>query len=219
MYWWIGAIVVALIVAQAVALVAQRRYRQFDKAALAVQGLATTVAIMFAGYWYMYERKGQPQANTKLEVVGLKVSDDYLDLETRFSISNLGATLLRVGEADVRLQAVNPDSLPLAAIDRLPRSAFPDRMGGKDVYDDGVLMWPTIKWFRGGAVRHIEPGETDLRIVDFVASCRNRAARVLFMMKRPGSDQLWSDQALVDLSGLCSKRIGSREILSERSSS
>ena len=218
MGWWLAGIGTAALLLQFTALTFQRRDIHFEKSAMGMQAFATTVAIMLAGYWYVYERKGVPHANTKLEVVGLKVSRDHVDLETRFSISNLGATLLNVGEADVRLQEVNRDSLPLQAIEALEREEFPDKLLGGDVYDDGILMWPTVKWFRGGAPRHIEPGETDLRVVDFIASCRNTAMRVMFMMKRPGTDQVWSDQALINLAGLCSKKIGSREVLSVRSS-
>lgn len=214
MFAWVGGIAAALVVAQLLAWSLQRRDHHFEKAALSVQALATTVAVMFAGYWYVYERKGEPQADTKLEVVGIKASRDHLDLEARFSVRNLGATLLMVGDADVRLQVVGPDRLPLDAIAALPREEFPDRIDDRDVYDDGVLMWPTVRWFRGGATRHLEPGETDLRVVDLLASCRDKAARILFMMRRPGTDQRWSDQAFVDLAGLCSKRIGSREVLS-----
>lgn len=219
MFWWIAGIATAALLLQFAALRLQRRDTHFEKSAMAMQAVATTIAIMFAGYWYVYERKGQPRANTRLEVVGVKVAPDQVTLETRFSISNIGATLLTVGETDVRLQLVAADSLPIRAIQDLPRAAFPERIAGRDIYDDGFLMWPTIKWFRGGEARAIEPGETDLRVIDFIASCRHAALRVLFMMKRPGSGLVWRDQALIGLSDLCSKDVGSREMLSERSSS
>lgn len=212
MLWWIGGIVVALVAAQAAALFAQGRYRHFDKSALAVQGLATTLAILFAGYWYVYERKGQPQANTRLEVVGVRLSPEAVALEARFTISNMGATLLRIGGSDVRLQRIGAEGFPVDALLERGRDDFPDMVDGMDAYDDGLLMWPTVKWYRGGRERHIEPGETDLRAVDFVARCDDRAFRVLFMMDRPGTDQVWSDQATVSLVDLCSKRVGGREV-------
>ena len=218
MYWWIGAIGVALVASQALAFRLQRRDPAFEKAAVAVQSLATAVAIMFAGYWYIYERKGQPQANIGLEVVGVKVSRDHVALQTRFTIKNLGSTLLEVGKTDARLQQMNPDSLPLKKIDALGREDFPELLGDTKIYDDGALKWPTIRWFRGGAARRIEPGETDYRVVDFVATCRNSAMRIFFSMQRPGTDQVWSDLAMISLTGLCRKPIGSKEMLSDRSS-
>lgn len=216
MYWWIGAIAFALLLAMLLAFRLQRRDPAFEKAAMAVQALATAVAIMFAGYWYVYERKGQPQANIGLEITGVRVSRAYVALQTRFTIKNLGSTLLSVGRADARLQAMNADSLPLDAVATLGREEFPDTLEGGNLYDDGTLMWPTVRWFRGGAERHIEPGEMDYRIIDFVASCRNKAMRVFFSMQRPGTDQVWSDLAMISLAGLCAKPIGSKETLSER---
>ena len=195
----------------------QSRDHHFEKSAVAVQAVATTVALLFAGYWYIYERKGEPHANTALEVVGVHVAGDFVTLQTRFSITNLGATLLRVSDFDVRLQEVNAASLPLSRIAAAGRDAFPEKVGGMKIYDNGVLMWPTVKWFRSNATRSIEPGETDLQVIDFVASCRNTAMRVLFMAGRPGSHEVWYDQALVSLSGLCSNPVGSKEVLSGKS--
>lgn len=217
MLGWIGVIAVALVAAQALAVLVQRREPAFEKAAVAVQSLATAVAIMFAGYWYVFERKGQPQANIGLEVVGLKVSADHVALQTRFTIRNLGATLLEIGGVDARLQQMNADSLPLPAIDTLQREAFPETLGGRNLYDDGTLMWPTVRWFRGGAARHIEPGETDYRMVDFIAGCTNTAMRVYFAVQRPGTGESWCDMATVSLSGLCRKAVGTKEVLSDHS--
>lgn len=216
MFWWLAAMILVLVAVQLASLRVQRRDHSFEKSAMAVQALATTLALMFAGYWYLYDRKGQPQANTSLEVVGLKVTDDLVALEARFTISNLGATLLQVGQSDVRLQTMNADSLPFAAIEKLGGQSFPAMVEGRDAFDDGVLMWPTVRWFRGGVRRSIEPGETDLKIVDFLASCRNTAMRIYFAMLRPGSDQAWSDQAVLGLSDLCSKKVGTKEVLSDK---
>ena len=116
MYWWVAGIVVTLVALQLATLFLQGRYRHFDKAAMAVQSLATAAALLFGGYWFLYERKGQPQANTRLEVVGLKVAPDAVSLEARFTLTNLGSTLLEVGEADVRLQQMNAGSLPVAEL-------------------------------------------------------------------------------------------------------
>lgn len=214
MYWWMAAIAVVLVALQLASLRLQGGYRQFDKAAMAVQSLATTAALMLAAYWYVYERKGVPQANTRLEVVGLKVAPDAVALEARFTMTNLGSTLLEVGESDVRLQQMNVDSLPVARLLSLKREEFPELLDGKDAYDDGVLMWPTIKWFRGGGERDVEPGETDLRVADMMASCRDTALRVLFQMRRPGTDHVWSDQATVGLSELCAKPVGGKQVWS-----
>lgn len=215
MIWWMLGILLTLVGLQLLALQLLRRHDNFDKAAASVNGLATATAILFAGYWYVYERKGQPQADTALKVVGLKVSPEYVTLQARFSVKNLGATLLQLGGTDVRLMAVNADSLPLGRIAALGREDFPDRIGGKSVFDDGALTWPTVRWFHGGAPRRVEPGETDLRVVDFVASCSNTAMRVYFAMERPGTDEVWQDMATLSLSALCAKPVGSKEVLSD----
>lgn len=215
MFWWLGGIVLTLAALQLLAVLLLRRHDGFDKAAGAVNALATAAAILFAGYWYIYERKGQPQADTALKVVGLKVSPGYVTLQARFAVKNLGATLLEVGETDARLMAINADSLPLERIVALGREDFPDRIDGHSVFDDGALTWPTVRWFHGGATRHVEPGETDLRLVDFVASCRNTAMRVYFAMERPGTEDVWRDTATLSLSALCAKPVGSKEVLSD----
>lgn len=217
MYWWVAGIAVALIALQLAAFLLQRRYSDFDKAAMGVQSLATAAALLFAGYWFLYERKGQPQANTRLEVVGLKVAKGAVALEARFTLTNLGTTLLDVGETDVRLQQMNADSLPIDKLLALKREEFPEYIDGADTYDDGMLMWPTIRWYRGGKPRSIEPGETDIRTVDMVTSCSDTALRLLFMMRRPGSDQLWQDQATLGMAELCRKPIGSKEVWSNAS--
>lgn len=218
MYWWVAGIAVALIALQVAAFALQRRYAEFDKAAMGVQSLATAAALLFAGYWFLYERKGQPQANTRLEVVGLKVAKGAVALEARFTLTNLGTTLLDVGETDVRLQQMNADSMPIEKLLALKHDEFPAEMDGQEIYDDGMLMWPTRRWFRGGAPRSIEPGETDIRTVDMVTSCRDTTLRLLFMMRRPGSHQLWQDQATLALTDLCRKPIGTKEIWSNVSS-
>ena len=46
MYWWVAGIAVAL---QLAALHLQRRWVDFDKAAMGVQSLATAAALLFAG--------------------------------------------------------------------------------------------------------------------------------------------------------------------------
>ena len=215
MFWWLGGIVLTLAALQLLAVRLLGRHEGFDKAAASVNALATAAAILFAGYWYIYERKGQPQADAVLKVVGLKVSPDFVTLQARFTVKNLGATLLEVGKTDARLMAINADSLPLHRIAALGREEFPAKIGGRMIFDDGILTWPTVRWFHGGSPRHVEPGETDLRIIDFVASCRNTAMRVYFAMERPGSDEVWSDMATLDLAGLCAKAVGSKETLSD----
>lgn len=215
MLWWLGGILFSLAALQTLAVQLLRRHEGFDKAAGAVNALATAAAILFAGYWYIYERKGQPQADTALKVVGLKVSPDYITLQARFSVKNLGATLLEIGETDVRLLAMNADSLPLDRISALGREDFPDHIEGRSIFDNGALTWPMVRWFHGGTPRHIEPGETDLRLVDFVASCRNTAMRVYFAMERPGTDDVWSDTATLSTAELCAKPVGTKEVLSD----
>jgi len=218
MIWWIAGFLVLIGGGLYATWHLQSRDQHVEKAAVALQAVATTLALLLAGYWYIYERKGQPHANTALEVVGVRVSDGFVTIQARFSITNLGATLLRVSDFDVRLQAVNAASLPLAKIAVAARESFPEKIGGMDIYDNGVLMWPTVKWFRSNVTRSIEPGETDLQVIDFVASCRNTAMRVLFMTGRPRSQEVWYDQALVSLSGLCSNPVGTREVLSGKGS-
>lgn len=217
MLWWLGGILLTLGAMQLVAVKLMRRHDGFDRAAAAVNALSTAAAILFAGYWYIYERKGQPEADTTLRVIGLKVSKDYVALQARFSVKNLGSTLLKVGQTDARLMEMDDDSLPLQRIAHLPAEAFPATMDGRVLFDDGSLGWPTIRWFHGGGERRVEPGETDLRLIDFVASCRNTAMRLYFGMQRPGTSDYWRDVATIGMTDLCSKPVGTKEELSDSS--
>lgn len=193
------------------------KFERYERAALAAQAIVTCVALLSAGWWYFVERKGMPHADVSLRVTAVKLDEARLLVEARLAVRNLGTTLLEVGGADFRYQPLAPDALRLDEIESLERSAFPGFEDGGQ-YQNGVLQWNvTRNYVDREHTLELEPGERDLRHVDFIANCRHPAARVTASMEKPGDEdgRVWRDRALVSFVELCrgGAAVGTRRVL------
>lgn len=206
-----------------------RLYRRNDKLNPVLQGVQavlTAFAILLAGLWYFVERKGMSHAELALKVQGVRMPGDIALVQLRIEIRNVGHTLLRARDWDVRLQSVFPTDLPLAPLATTELNHWPKKVGLAEAYYDQEVRWPTISQFWGQDLHEIEPGEMDLKNMDFLVSCKTdtvlRASAALkkldtrwdwdSMKKRIGGKKpkalWWKERALVDLRQLCRSAAG-----------
>ncbi|HEX8572668.1 MAG TPA: hypothetical protein VF759_07950 [Allosphingosinicella sp.] len=211
--------------------------RTAESTAIVVQASVAAIAIVVAGFWYYFERRGQPHADIALEVAGAKVEEGLVLIEAQVLTKNLGRRLLKTSDWDVRLQTVAPTSLPLLDIARLAARDWRTVVKGQEVYAGQVIEWHSIKEFEGSKPRETEPGEVDAAPFDFIVGCGTKVARLVVHVKKPdvsggwgfkiastrtedSSDASsqendvkpglwWSEQALLPVQDLCSRPVGS----------
>lgn len=204
--------------------VVRRLYRRDDKLDPVIQGvqaILTAFAILLAGTWYLVERKGMSHADLQLKANGVRMPGGVVLVQLRIEIRNIGHTLLQARDWDVRLQSIYPTELPLTPLADTRLNHWPQAVGTHQAYSTQELRWPTISRFRGQDLHEVEPGEMDLKSIDFVVSCisdkvvRATAAvkkldarwdwpsmRKRFAGKSP--DELWwKERLLIDLGRVC----------------
>ena len=207
-----------------------RLYRRNDKLDPVVQGvqaILTAFAILLAGSWYLVERKGMSHAELALGANGVRLPDGVVLVQLRIEIRNIGHTLLRARDWDIRLQTIYPTDLPVAPLAATRLNHWPAKVGDHQAYHSQEIRWPAIARFRGENLHEVEPGEKDVKSVDFFVPCatekviRATAAvkkldprwdwgSIKKRMRGEKPDELWwKDRALVDISKLCAAPEGS----------
>ena len=203
-----------------------RRNEKLDPVIQGVQAILTGFAILLAGSWYLVERKGMSHAELGIKADGVRMPGDVVLVQLRIEIRNVGHTLLRARDWDVRLQAIYPSDLPLAPLAGMQLNHWPSAVGNYRAYDKQALQWPTISRFRGQDLHEVEPGEADLKVVDFVVSCKSdKVIRATAALKKldtrwdwpsvrkrirfESQDELWwKERMLIDLGRLCASPQG-----------
>ena len=223
-----GFLILVLVILAFLIWAGDRLYRRNDKLDPVLQGVQavlTAFAILLAGLWYFVERKGMSHAELALKVHGVKMPGDLALVQLRIEIRNVGHTLLRARDWDVRLQSIFPTDLPLAPLADTEFNHWPRAVGAVEAYHTQELRWPTISYFRGQDLHEVEPGEMDLKNMDFVVSCDNAVLRAgaalrkldtrwdwASIRKRIGGEMpealWWKERALVDLHKLCAGKAG-----------
>lgn len=209
--------------------VLSRFYKRNDKLDPVIQGvqaILTAFAILLAGTWYLVERKGMSHAELKLKAYGVRMPGGLALVQLRIEIKNIGHTLLRARDWDVRLQSIYPTDLPLTTLTQTDLNHWPKAVGEHQGYHTQELRWPTIRRFRGQDLHEVEPGEMDLKSLDFVVSCDSeKVLRASTAVKKLDArwdwpsirkrlsgetpDQLWwKERSLIDLGTLCGKPDG-----------
>jgi hypothetical protein len=210
--------------------VVRRLYRRDDKLDPVVQGvqaILTAFAILLAGTWYLVERKGMSHAELALKGNGVRLPGGMVLVQLRIEIRNIGHTLLRARDWDIRLQSIYPTDLPVAPLAATDLNHWPAAVGEHPAYHTQEIRWPAISRFRGQDLHEVEPGETDLKSVDFFVPCASEkvvraSAAVLKLdprldwpsiakrLRGEAPDQLWwKERALFDLGKLCAAPEGS----------
>ena len=202
------------------------RDEKFDPVLQGVQAIMTAFAILLAGTWYLVERKGMSHAGLELKAEGVRMPGGVALVQLRIEIRNIGHTLLQARDWDVRLQSIYPAAIPLAPLTRTELNHWPKAVGKHQAYATQELRWPTISRFRGRDLHEVEPGEMDLKNIDFVVSCAtDRVVRASAAVKKldprwdwpsirkrlggePPDELWWKERALIDLGTLCDKPEG-----------
>lgn len=197
-----------------------------DPSVKIVQAVLTAFALLLAGLWYFVERKGMSHAEVKITADGAHVSPGLLLVQARIEIKNIGYTVLRPKNWDIRLLSVLPTTTPLEEIAKADWDAWPETVADEPAYHDQELRLPTIRMFKGESAREIEPGEFDVKTVDLLVPCTHKIARLTVAMQKPDPrwdrtsimDRLrgkepaklwWKDRALLSFAELCEKPVGS----------
>jgi hypothetical protein len=191
-----------------------------------VQSLLTAAAILLAGFWYFIERKGMAHAEMHLAATGVHVADGIALVQLRIETKNVGYIMLRAEQWDVRLLSVVPTRLPLEKLVRLKVTPWPERFANADTYYDQELGWQPLRAFQGADRHDIEPGESDLKALDFVVPCTLQAGEFTAALRKRDAgwdwdrfkkklltgeqeEMWWKDRLLFSLKELCASPMGS----------
>lgn len=226
--WALGILVFGLVVVA----IFQRLIRPDGKLSDAAQGaqaVISLIAILFAGYWFIYERKAYPQADVEQEVEVRKIANDLVLITATISVTNDGHTVLDIRMLNSRLLQIEPLTLPLRRHQEWGRDDWPASMTARagdprtlvprenaiPIYDKGQLRFEPLRGLflnapagddSANGLMQIEPGETDRRVVDFVTDCRLRTGRVVTEVRKPGTKNLaWKMFSTVSLREACAE--------------
>ncbi|MEA2998856.1 MAG: hypothetical protein QOK17_689 [Sphingomonadales bacterium] len=218
----LAAALIALVATILICAVLFRVWPSTEKVAAIAQSALTAAAILLAGFWYFVERKAMPHAELHLEARGVHLQAGLALVALRIDIKNGGSTVLHAAQWDVRLLSIVPTKLPLSSLAALGRDEWPE---SENAYYDQELRWDVLRAFRGSDDHAVEPGESDIKAMDFIVPCTYPVLRATAALKRPqargreerlertfnedtSDDWWWKDRALIDLQELCRKPVG-----------
>lgn len=224
--------IVILLVALGVVFVFKVLIRSDDKLSDAAQGsqnLISLIAILFAGYWFVFERKAYPQADLEQQIEVRRIADDLVLITAIISVKNDGHTVLNIKKLNSRLLQIEPLTLPLRHHREWGRDDWPSTLSARPgdpttlvqretsipIYDKGQIRFEPLRGLfleapagKNGAngLMLIEPGETDRRVIDFVTDCRLRTGRIVTEVRKPGTEKLaWKVFSTVSLREACAE--------------
>jgi hypothetical protein len=221
-------LILVVVVLAALIWLVGRMYRKntsIDPVLKVVQALLTAIALLLAGLWYFVERKGMSHAEIHLDAKGVHVAPGIALLQLRIETKNVGYIVLHAHQWKVRLLSVVPSDLPLDKLVRLKRDVWPARLGGVDAYYVQELDWKPLRAFDDEDVHEVEPGEVDVKTMDFIVPCTLQVGRVTVALQKRDTgfdwDRLkqrlmfrkpaplwWKDRLLVSFLELCAGPVG-----------
>jgi hypothetical protein len=221
-----------LLLLLAVAALIYRRTSASQNVMSTVQSLLTAAAILLAGFWYFIERKGMSHAEVHLSATGVHMAEGIALVQLRIETKNVGYIMLHANEWDVRLLSVLPNQLPLDTLAGLKLLAWPAQIDKAEAYYAQELAWTPVRAFQGYDRHDIEPGESDLKAIDFVVPCTLRVGeltaalrkldmswdwdRLMNKLRGKENEQMWwKDRLVFNLAGVCDGPIGSVAHLGE----
>lgn len=197
---------------------------RFHAGAVSWQGLAAMLIAVVAGYWYLVERRGTAHANVSISATGIKLDAGTVLIQGRVAVENTGQILLEPQMLDVRLLSVIPhggaSAADLALHARSSLDQWPAELGGLPAYNGGELQWYGLRQFRAPANQEVEPGETDVRMIDMVVACDVQVAKLTVQLRKPSpawwqwwlsepeGGWWWKDRIVINLVPLCASEIG-----------
>lgn len=217
--------IAALIALLAVASIAYSRTERVQPVVAVVQSFLTVVAILLAGFWYFVERKGTSHAELSVKADGVHLTPDQALVQLKIEIRNAGATLLHADDWKVQILSLDPAALPIAQVAALPYDQWPGDATKGDPYRAQELAWPAIRVFKGREPHQIEPGELDLKTLEFLVPCDEKVVRAAVSLKKRDfkwdptallakraqddpAEYWWKARALLDIGQLCGKPVG-----------
>lgn len=212
-HWLLIVPLIAVLVLARVSYGWHRQYTDLKPSVELTQTVLAILGIALAGYWYFIERKGVPHADIAQKLEIMPIQPGLVAVESHLTIKNLGSRLLKLTEADIRLQQVSPPRmLPYEELQKLSAERYFTAAVRSDgeltrLFDQGELKWPTLKWYSGRIDRHIEPGETDLVVTTFLVRCDLRIVRVAAYLEK-SRKLAWSAASSADLAPACAASRG-----------
>ncbi len=140
----------------------------------------------------------------------------FATVEAAATVKNLGETLLRVSNVDIRLQSADLDDQQANILATMPPEAWPTDRSKFPFFNEAELQWPVLRWFRSDIEHEIERGETDTITATFVVPCSIHTVRVTVGILKKESHLLfsstnpldWKARALTSTESACSAKIG-----------
>ena len=187
-----------------------RDLEKWDKRAKYAQALLTLLALLTTGYWFFLERRGMPHADVSQEVSVIPVTEGLVAVEAHVEISNLGQRLLRIDKVSSRLQLVRHERFDYDDLATKMKEdywqAVRPRMKAENSkqFHYAELRWPIYRKYEDEVEHRIEPGETDVFVVTYLASCKlAKWVRVATDVHKPEKARLlfWNNDGQKDETG------------------
>ena len=167
------------------------------KDALAVvQSLATIVALAVGALWglFLYEQQREfaAQLNIDHAIETVRLTPEHRLLNVTVSHENKGKRLIRMEEADIWVQVIDP--LHPAIAEMLAQGRDPVQG------DDHVVQWPLLCRQLSGQPLELEPNERHEDVYDFVIPAYIRTVRIYTYYANPDKDGIgWSKATIYDI--------------------
>lgn len=205
-----------------------RNLDAWEKRAKYAQALLTLLALLTTGYWFFLERKGMPHADVSQDVTVVPVADGLVAVEAHVRVTNLGQRLLKIDRINSRLQLIRADAYHYDQLNRERGEAYwggerPNNSKHPEQFHASELRWPIHRRYNDIVKHEIEPGETDMIVVTFLASCSLadwvRVATDVYKPRGSGSpfasrsareaqqdeEMAWKSRSFVELKKACGK--------------
>lgn len=139
-----------------------------------VQSIATIIALLAGAIWALYiyidQREAKPQLNINHQIKSLLLNPEYRLIHITVIHENRGNTLIKLNQADIRLQRVMP--LPRNVSDKLKNLNNPIRK------NELVIRWPLLCRRLLKHTLELEPNETHESINEFVVPSYVKIIRI-----------------------------------------
>jgi hypothetical protein len=196
---------------------------RIGRVAQVIQSLLTSAAILIGGWWFISERKSIVHADIKVEATGARISKNLILVQGTIETKNVGHVVLETKQWVIRLTRVIPSDLPVEEIAKLGIRDWPEKLSkapnAPTIYEHQQLEWYKLREISEPDERTVEPGETDIRHVDFIIPCSVALASFSAWVQKPAAkhwfglveekEQWWSARTLLPLSAVCRTSVGS----------
>ena len=163
-------------------LMSDARIDKADKILGIIQKFVTISAIIIGGVWtynlFIIHREAYPKAEIDIEVIEQRISDDHIFLQVSIKIENIGNTILRLRECDVRLFDVSFDN---KLIEREINEYREPTLRRQKDYAWKLIQRILLDWEEG--LIEIEPSDSDTIDFEFIIKSKYKTIKVYSWFK------------------------------------